>query len=64
MQQCRSGTTWRYGFRRDPGPYIEQEREARAKRRGLFSDPAAMNPREFRKRNGPCERSLSTPSSR
>jgi micrococcal nuclease len=56
--QVRSGMAWSYSFRRDPGPYIEQEREARAKRRGLFSDPAALNPREFRKRNGPCEGGL------
>jgi micrococcal nuclease len=53
--QVRSGMAWSYGFRRDPGPYIELEREARSKRRGLFADPAPIEPSEFRKRHGPCE---------
>ena len=50
----REGHAWSYRYRRDPGPYAAEEREARAHRRGLFADPAAMPPREFRRTHGPC----------
>lgn len=50
----RQGHAWSHRYRRDPGPYAAQEREARAAGRGLFADPAAMTPREFRRQHGPC----------
>lgn len=50
----REGHAWSYRYRRSPGPYAEQEQQARAARRGLFAEPAAMEPRAFRKSNGPC----------
>ncbi len=49
----REGHAWSYRYRRSPGPYAEQEQQARAARRGLFSRPA-VEPRVFRKTNGPC----------
>jgi micrococcal nuclease len=52
----RHGHAWSYRYRRDPGPYAREEQEARQHRRGLFADPAAMNPREFRRTHGPCSR--------
>jgi len=49
------GHAWSYGFGRDGGPYAVQQARARAASRGLFADPAALAPRLFRKRHGPCE---------
>jgi micrococcal nuclease len=53
-QMVRDGHAWSYRFRRDPGPYRAEEAAARAERRGLFADPGAMSPREFRRVHGPC----------
>lgn len=55
-QMVREGHAWSYRFRRDPGPYAAEERAARAGRRGLFADPRALPPREFRRVHGPCDR--------
>ncbi len=48
------GHAWSYQFRRDPGPYAALEQQAASQRLGLFSQPQAMRPREFRHRHGPC----------
>lgn len=48
------GHAWSYRFRRSAGPYAEQEEKARQNKRGLFADPHAVEPRQFRKKNGPC----------
>ncbi len=53
-QLVREGLAWSYRWRSHPGPYAAEERAARAARRGLFADPAAMTPREFRRTHGPC----------
>ena len=50
----RQGHAWSYRYRRDSGPYAAQEAQARAGQRGLFADARAVEPREFRKRHGPC----------
>lgn len=50
----REGHAWSYRYRRDPGPYAAEEQEARRARRGLFANPSAMEPREFRRTHGPC----------
>ncbi len=39
---------------RGSGPYLRQEQAAREARRGLFADPAAIEPRQFRRMHGPC----------
>jgi endonuclease YncB( thermonuclease family) len=49
------GHAWSYGFGRDGGPYAAQQRQAQAASRGLFADHAALAPRLFRKRHGPCD---------
>ena len=48
------GHAWSYRFRGADGPYAEQESAARQSRRGLFADTNAVQPRQFRKSNGPC----------
>jgi len=48
------GHAWSYQFRRDPGPYVFQQQQAAINRLGLFAQPQAMRPREFRQRHGPC----------
>jgi endonuclease YncB( thermonuclease family) len=53
-QLVREGHAWSHRFRHDPGPYAAEEREARLARRGLFADPAAVPPRQFRRQHGPC----------
>ena len=67
----RQGHAWSYRFRRDAGPYAAEEAQARAARRGLFAGMQAgkpgqpgklgqadqfLEPRDFRKRHGPCDR--------
>lgn len=48
------GHAWSYRYRHDAGPYAGPEAQARAARRGLFGDPQAEHPRDFRKRHGSC----------
>lgn len=50
----QSGQAWSNRWRRSLGPYAAQESHARAARLGLFADPAAELPRDFRKRVGSC----------
>ena len=49
-----NGHAWSYSYRKDPGPYVVEQARAMAGGMGLFSDPAAENPRDFRKRHGSC----------
>ena len=48
------GHAWSYRSRRGPGPYEAQQAQARAAGRGLWSRPDAVEPRVFRRLNGPC----------
>ncbi len=48
------GHAWSYHHRHSSGPYAAQEQRARGARRGLFADPAAVEPRWFRRSHGPC----------
>ncbi|MDW5443857.1 thermonuclease family protein [Polaromonas sp. SM01] len=48
------GQAWSAPFSRDGGPYQALQVQAQAARRGLFADPAAVSPRVFRQRHGPC----------
>ncbi len=50
-----AGHAWSSRWRGSAGPYAVQEAAARAARLGLFADPAAESPRDFRKRHGPCQ---------
>lgn len=51
----RDGHAWSTRYRYDRGPYVAEERMALALRRGLHASGGAIEPREFRKRHGPCE---------
>jgi endonuclease YncB( thermonuclease family) len=53
-RMVREGHAWSYRYRRDPGPYLAEENEARARQRGLFRQAAPEVPRAFRQRHGPC----------
>lgn len=50
-----AGHAWSSRWRGSLGPYAVQEASARAARLGLFADPAALPPRDFRKLHGPCD---------
>lgn len=47
------GFAWSSGYRGRTGPYAQEEEQARAAGRGLWSG-AAVEPRLFRKRHGSC----------
>lgn len=49
------GHAWSARYRGDPGPYADEERRARAARRGLFAAASPEAPRDFRRRHGPCD---------
>ncbi|MEO8247892.1 MAG: thermonuclease family protein, partial [Burkholderiales bacterium] len=50
------GQAWSYRWRRDPGPYVQEEQVARSAGRGLFAKSNPRNPRDFRQQHGPCDR--------
>ncbi len=50
-----AGHAWSSRWHDNKGPYAAQEASARAARLGVFSDPAAELPRDFRQRHGPCQ---------
>jgi endonuclease YncB( thermonuclease family) len=49
------GWAWDGAWRGRSGPYAQEERAARAARRGVFQQTAPERPRDFRDRHGPCE---------
>jgi endonuclease YncB( thermonuclease family) len=55
-QLVRDGHAWNDRYHGMAGRYAAAEDEARAARRGIFGGPAALPPREFRRRHGPCQR--------
>jgi micrococcal nuclease len=51
-----NGHAWSYHYRRNPGPYAEEQAQAKAKRIGLWAQSApAIEPRQFRQSHGPCK---------
>lgn len=48
------GHAWAY--RQRSGAYLALQVQAQTAERGLFADPNALQPRIFRKKNGPCYR--------
>jgi micrococcal nuclease len=48
------GYAWSYRFKRNPGPYRQQEAWARRERLGLWQSAQPLSPREFRQRHGSC----------
>ena len=53
QRMVEDGHAWSVHGRNDHGPYIKQERMAKALARGLHSAPGAVMPREWR-RSRPC----------
>jgi endonuclease YncB( thermonuclease family) len=49
-----SGLAWSYRSSRSAGPYADIQAQARAGRRGLWSDPRPQEPRAFRRQHGSC----------
>jgi len=54
-RMVRDGQAWSTRFKYDRGPYIAEERMAKSLKRGLHAEGGAIQPREFRQRNGPCQ---------
>jgi micrococcal nuclease len=52
----KNGHAWSYHYRRDPGPYVSEEAYAKKARLGLWAQAGAQEPREFRKKNGACQK--------
>lgn len=50
----QQGQAWSYRYRRDAGPYANEEATARSQRLGLFADAQPERPRDFRLRHGSC----------
>jgi micrococcal nuclease len=50
----QEGHAWSTRYKFDRGPYVADERMAKALSRGLNSQGGAVMPRDFRQLNGPC----------
>ena len=50
----QEGHAWSSRYKYDRGPYIADERMAKALNRGLNREGGAVMPRDFRQLNGPC----------
>ena len=48
------GWVWSYQYRTGQGPYAAEQRQAAARRLGLFADGLPEEPSAFRKRHGAC----------
>lgn len=48
------GHAWSLRWRNDAGPFVKQERMAKALNRGLHEGGRAVKPADFRRINGPC----------
>jgi micrococcal nuclease len=53
-RMVRDGHAWSQRYRYDRGPYMAEERMAQSLKRGLHAAGDAIEPREFRRRHGPC----------
>ena len=51
----QEGHAWSHRYKYDRGPYVADERMAKALSRGLNRDGAAIMPRDFRQQHGPCQ---------
>ncbi len=49
------GLAWSYRWGRSLGPYAREEQASRQAGLGVVADPAAEQPRDFRRRHGPCK---------
>jgi endonuclease YncB( thermonuclease family) len=51
----QEGHAWSHRYKYDRGPYVADERMAKALSRGLNRDGGAIMPRDFRQQHGPCQ---------
>jgi len=50
----KRGHAWSSRYQKDPGPYVQEEENAKFLGRGLFAEMTAEYPRDFRRRHGRC----------
>ncbi|WP_310566532.1 thermonuclease family protein [Hydrogenophaga sp.] len=50
----QQGQAWSYRWRHSEGPFAQEEAQARAQKKGLFTAASPEPPRDFRRRHGPC----------
>jgi micrococcal nuclease len=50
----QQGHAWSNRYRKDPGPYVQEEENAKFLGRGLFAQMPVEYPRDFRRRYGHC----------
>lgn len=53
-RMVEEGHAWSVRFKYDRGPLVKQERQAKALNRGLHQQFGALNPKDFRRTQGPC----------
>lgn len=58
-----NGHAWSVRTRWDQGPLVKQEKMARALSRGLHGVPGAVQPKDFRRLQGPCPRAAASVAS-
>jgi endonuclease YncB( thermonuclease family) len=51
----QEGHAWSNRYKYDRGPYVAEERMAKALTRGFNGDAGAVMPRDFRRDHGPCQ---------
>ena len=51
----QEGHAWSHRYKYDRGPYVGEERMAKALSRGFNRDAGAVMPRDFRRDHGPCQ---------
>ncbi len=51
----QDGHAWSSRYKYDRGPYVAEERMAKALSRGFNTDTGAVMPRDFRRAHGPCQ---------
>jgi micrococcal nuclease len=51
----KNGHAWSNHYRSHPGPYATEQVAARSARIGLWAQPGAKEPRQFRKQHGSCK---------
>ena len=51
LQMVQNGFAWHYNYYDKTPAYMEAEKQARAEQKGLWQDPAPINPFDYRKQN-------------
>ena len=51
LVMVQNGYAWHYSYYDKTPAYIEAEKQARAEQKGLWQDPAPINPFDYRKQN-------------